>query len=76
MLGRVARKLTDTEIASGLVYKPVAILPSAIFVNPNAGVNSLTTKQLASVFTGQIQNWKEVGGADVRIRVVRREDSD
>jgi phosphate transport system substrate-binding protein len=76
MLGRVARKLTDTEVASGLVYQPVALLPSAIFVNSNAGVKALTTKQLAGVFTGQIQNWKEVGGADVRIRVVRREDSD
>jgi phosphate transport system substrate-binding protein len=76
VLGRVARKLTDTETASGLVYKPVALLPSAIFVNPNSGLNSLTTKQLAGVFTGQITNWKEVGGADVRIRVVRREDAD
>ena len=25
---------------------------------------------------GKILNWKEVGGADVRIRVVRREDAD
>ncbi len=76
VLGRVARKLTDTETASGLIYKPVALLPSAIFVNPNAGVKSLTTAQLANIFTGQIQNWKDVGGADMRIRVVRREDSD
>ena len=76
VLGRVARKLTDTEKASGLIYNPVAILPSAIFVNPGAGVNSLTTKQLANVYTGQIQNWKDVGGADVRIRVVRRDGRD
>lgn len=76
VLGRVARELTQTEVASGLIYRPVAILPSAIFVNTNAGVSSLTTKQLANVFTGQITNWKEVGGADLRIRVVRREDSD
>jgi phosphate transport system substrate-binding protein len=76
VLGRVARKLTDTETASGLVYRPVALLPSAIFVNPNSGVKSLTTAQLANIYTGQIQNWKEVGGADMRIRVVRREDSD
>ena len=38
VLGRVARELTQTEVASGLIYRPVAILPSAIFVNPNAGV--------------------------------------
>jgi phosphate transport system substrate-binding protein len=76
VLGRVARKLTETETASGLIYKPVAILPSAVFVNPNAGVKSLTTVQLANIFSGQILNWKEVGGDDMRIRVVRREDSD
>jgi phosphate transport system substrate-binding protein len=76
VLGRVARKLTDTETASGLVYRPVALLPSAIYVNPSAGVKSLTTAQLANVFSGQVQNWKDVGGADMRIRVVRREDND
>ena len=54
LLGRVARKLTDTETASGIITRQDAILPSAVFVNPNAGVQSLTTAQLANVFTGQI----------------------
>src|SRR6186997_2269006 len=76
VLGRVARKFSETETASGLVYKPVALLPSAIFVNPGAEVKSLTQAQLADIFSGQIGNWKEVGGADIRIRVVRREDTD
>ena len=76
VLGRVARVLTDTETASGLIYKPVAHLPSAIYVNSGVGVKSLTTAQLANIFAGQIQNWKDVGGADIRIRVVRREDTD
>ena len=40
VLGRVARKLTDGEIASGLVYKPIAMLPSAIFINANASVKA------------------------------------
>ncbi len=76
VLGRVARKLTESEIASGLVYKPIANLPSALFVNSSAGVKAITSKQLTDIFNGKITNWKDVGGADLRVRVVRREDAD
>jgi phosphate transport system substrate-binding protein len=76
VLGRVARKLTSTEIASGIVYKPIARLPSAFFVHPGVGVNSITSNQLRNIYTGQITNWSQVGGADLRIRVVRRENTD
>ena len=75
-LGRVARTLTEAEIARGLVYTPVARLPSAVFVHPGAGVTGLTAAQLVDVYAGRVTNWKEVGGADVRIRVVRREEAD
>lgn len=76
VLGRVARKLTDSEIASGIVYKPIARLPSAFFVHRGVGVTALTSDQLRNIYAGSVTNWKEVGGADIRIRVVRREDSD
>jgi phosphate transport system substrate-binding protein len=75
-LGRIARKLSPAESATGIVYKPFARLPSAFFVNSSSGVTSLTTKQLLAVYSGDVTNWKEVGGADLRIRVVRREDAD
>jgi phosphate transport system substrate-binding protein len=76
VLGRVARELTNAETASGIVYKPVARLPSAFFVNPAAGVTSVTHEQLLAIYAGRIANWQELGGADQRIRVVRREDAD
>src|SRR5665213_1820422 len=76
VLGRVARKLTDSEIASGIVYNPIARLPSAIFVHPGSGVTALTSDQLRNIYSGKVTNWSELGGADVRVRVVRREDSD
>jgi phosphate transport system substrate-binding protein len=75
-LGRVARTLTEAEIARGLIYTPVARLPSAVFVHPGAGVTGLTAAQLVDIYAGRVTNWKEVGGADVRIRVVRREEAD
>ena len=75
-LGRVARRLSPAESATGIIYKPFAKLPSAFFVNPSAGVSSLTSKQLVAVYSGEVTNWKELGGPDMRIRVVRREDAD
>lgn len=75
-LARVARVLTDAERARGLVYEPVARVPSAIYVNPAAAITQLTSEQLAAIYAGRIVNWKEVGGADQRIRVVRREEAD
>jgi phosphate transport system substrate-binding protein len=76
VLGRVARELTAAEAASGIVYKPIARLPSAFFVNPAAGVSSLTHEQLLDVYAGRVTNWRALGGADQRIRLVRREDAD
>jgi phosphate transport system substrate-binding protein len=76
ILGRVARRLSATEIASGIVYKPIARLPSAFFVNPAAKVGAISSEQLLGIYSGRIANWMEVGGADLRIRVVRREDTD
>src|SRR3712207_2081463 len=75
-LGGVARTLTEAGTARGLIYTPVARLPSAVFVHPSAGVTGLTAAQLVDVYAGRVTNWKEIGGTDVRIRVVRREEAD
>lgn len=76
ILGRVARRLTDAEAASGMVYKAIARLPSAFIVHPGCGVSAVTSDQLVAIYSGRLANWKELGGADMRIRVVRREDQD
>ena len=76
VLARVARPLSDGERAQGLVGVPLMRLPSAIFVHPSTGVKNLTAAQLADIYAGRITNWSEVGGADARVKVVRREDTD
>jgi phosphate transport system substrate-binding protein len=40
------------------------------------GVKNLTPQQICDIFSGKITNWKEVGGKEAVIRVVRREDGD
>jgi len=76
VLARIARPLSDSEKDAGLVATPVFRLPSAFFVHRGVGVTGLTSAQLAAVYAGKITNWKDVGGADMRIRVVRREEQD
>jgi phosphate transport system substrate-binding protein len=76
VLARIARPLTQAEMAEGLIYMPVARINSAIYAHPGAGVKALTGAQVVAIFAGKITNWREVGGADLRIRVVRREDAD
>lgn len=47
----------------------------AVIVNPSNAVNQLTREQLEGIFTGHINNWKDVGGEDLKIVVYSRESS-
>jgi phosphate transport system substrate-binding protein len=76
VLARVARPLTDSERALGLIATPMFRLPSAFFVHRGANVANLTAQQLADIYAGKVVNWSEVGGANLRIKVVRREEAD
>ncbi len=75
-LGRVARALKESEVKHGLIYLPIAKIPSAILTHPSTGITSLTAKDLVRLYSGEVSNWSELGGADLRVRLVRREDAD
>ena len=47
----------------------------AIIVNNSNPVNNLTPAQLKDIFTGKIDNWKDVGGPRLSIVVVSRDTS-
>lgn len=46
-----------------------------IYLNETNKVNELTLKQLSDIFSGEVKNWKEVGGADAPIKLYGRENS-
>lgn len=45
-----------------------------VIVNPANPVQTLSLEQVARIFSGQIVNWSQVGGADRQIRVLRRDN--
>ena len=47
----------------------------SVYVNGENPLHELTVDQLAGIFTGQIKNWKEVGGQDALISLYGRENS-
>lgn len=47
----------------------------SIVVHPSNPINELTTEQIASIYTGAVTNWKDVGGPDESIVVASRESS-
>ena len=72
-IGLSSRALTEEEKESGAVENIVALDGVAIVVNPACGVEDLTVEQIAQIFTGEITNWSELGGADGTIAVFGRE---
>ncbi|HEY5592083.1 MAG TPA: phosphate ABC transporter substrate-binding protein [Paludibacter sp.] len=58
-----------------LVTKIIAYDALAVVVNPSNPVSKLTRAQLEGIFTGKITNWKQVGGADLKIVPYSRETS-
>ena len=76
IMGRIARPLKNDEKGMGLRVVPVFRQPVIFFAHPSAGITSLSPDQLVKIFTGATTNWRDLGGADLRIKVVRREEVD
>lgn len=72
-IGLSSRNLKDDEKASGLTGTVLALDGIAVIVNPNNPVSDLSVEQIASIYKGEITNWKDVGGNDAEIVLIGRE---
>lgn len=73
-IGMSSRDLKEEEKASGLMETIIAYDGIVIVTHPTNKVKNLTMDQVKQIFTGEVSNWKELGGEDMEIVVVSRED--
>ncbi|MEL6586530.1 MAG: phosphate ABC transporter substrate-binding/OmpA family protein [Pseudomonadota bacterium] len=85
-LGMSARRIKPAEAralrdaGAGNMVSPkqehiIAVDSIVVIVNPSNGVNRLTMDQLGKIYAGDIKNWSEVGGKDMPITVVGRQET-
>ncbi|MEE3419648.1 MAG: phosphate ABC transporter substrate-binding protein [Lachnospiraceae bacterium] len=73
-----AEEKLDASKAGELVDHKVCVVSMAPVVNKDitdAGLTSLSKDDLVKVFTGEVTNWKDVGGPDEEITLVTRPTS-
>ena len=72
-IGLSSRSLKDEEKSSGLKETLLAYDGIAIIVNPDNPVSDLDVETIAKIYSGEITNWKELGGNDKTIVLIGRE---
>lgn len=72
-IGLSSRALKEEEKSGGLTETVLAYDGIAIIVHPDNPVSDLSLKDLAAIYTGEITNWKDVGGGGQEIVLIGRE---
>ena len=74
-----SRELTDAErerfaerFGTKVLEVVVALDAVAVYVHPSNPVGQLSMEQLAGILNGEIRNWRDVGGHDLRIDIYNR----
>ena len=66
-IGLLSREMKESENPQNYNVYKIGLDGIAIVVNPANGVSNLTVEQIAKIYTGEITNWKELGGEDLAI---------
>ncbi|MFT3991541.1 MAG: phosphate ABC transporter substrate-binding protein [Luteolibacter sp.] len=80
-IGMSSRKIKEDERTlcrtKGVYLKEIGLCHDMIvvIVNKNSPVSNLTKAQVAKIFTGQIKDWSEIGGAPGPISIYTRNTS-
>ncbi len=80
-IANASRQMKDEEIAAaeanGISPREFVVARDAIavVVHPSNPVDRLTLPQISAIYTGQIMNWRELGGEDRPIVLLSRESN-
>lgn len=75
-IGVIARKLTPEELA-GIEYRSVALDAVILATHRSVSkVKNLTTEQIKGIYSGEINNWQELGGPDKAIILLDRAEQE
>lgn len=72
-IGNASRNLKDSELSEGAVENIVAIDGIAVITDTANTVNNISTEDLVKIYTGEVNNWNQLGGSNQPIVVIGRE---
>lgn len=72
-IGLSSRNLKDEEKSKGLKETVLAYDGIAIIINPDNPISDLSLSDIAKIYTGEITDWKDVGGSEGEIVLIGRE---
>lgn len=75
-IGATSRELNEEETALGLVYTQLSDDGLVIAVHPSVTIDGLTTQQVRDIYAGVYSNWTELGGPDLPITVLDRNEDE
>ena len=73
-IGDLSKNLNEEE-KSKVNVKTFALDGIIVCVNPENKIENLTIKDLQKIFSGEIKNWKQLGGKDEKIVLVGRDSA-
>ncbi len=62
------------KLGTTFEYTPIGADAFVFFVHKDNPIESLTTQQIKGIYSGEITNWKEVGGNNERIAAFQRNE--
>lgn len=75
-VGAVSRELSEDELALGLEYTKLSDDGIVIAVHPSVTIDGLTTQQVKDIYSGAYANWSELGGPDLPITILDRNEDE
>ncbi|MEL6554994.1 MAG: substrate-binding domain-containing protein [Cyanobacteria bacterium J06621_11] len=67
-IGGVSRVLAEEDTGAGLTYLPLVSTPLVVVVHDSvADVSDMSADQLRGIYSGEINNWRTLGGPDAEI---------